>query len=87
MKWMMEKNRFPPVFILTRYLKWIEEYCEVKGIMEKSLQEIREEGVCLPFDVDCIPYKSKHYPADPGELRLRAVAADDAERAEKNRSA
>ncbi|MDD9869959.1 MAG: hypothetical protein OXU41_00280 [Gammaproteobacteria bacterium] len=79
MKWMTEKNRFPPVFILTRYLKWIEEYCEVKGIMEKTLQEIKEEGIRLPFDIDCIPYRSKHYPADPGELRLRVVVADGAQ--------
>lgn len=79
MKWMAEKNRFPPVFILTRYLKWIEEYCEVKGMMEKSLQEIREQGTRLPFDIDCIPYKSKHYPADPRKLRLRAVATDGAQ--------
>lgn len=73
MRWMREKESFPPVLVLTRYLKWIEKYCEAKGIMEKPLQEIREEGVGLPFDVDCIPYKSRHYP-DPGKLRLRAAA-------------
>jgi hypothetical protein len=65
LEWLAERNQFPPLLLLRRYLKLAIEMCQEKGCMETHLTEAPD----LPFALTAVP---KAYPK-PSELRLWVV--------------
>ena len=51
--WMADHGRFPPLYLLRRYLKLAIEHCETQGLMSLSLDEAVNAD--LPFDVSGVP--------------------------------
>ncbi len=66
MEWMTYKKIFPPLLILRRYLKLAINYCLDEGLMEFSIEELRQRR--LPFSIEHVPLS---YPK-PSELKLMA---------------
>lgn len=66
MEWMAYKKIFPPLLILRRYLKLVINYCLDEGLMEFSIEELRQQR--LPFSIEHVPLS---YPK-PSELKLMA---------------
>jgi hypothetical protein len=64
MKWLNEKNQFPSLMILRRYLKLIILFCIKNNLMDKDIDEMRNGN--YPFDIESVPTK---YPS-PKELKL-----------------
>lgn len=64
MEWMRWKKSFPPLMILRRYLKLVVCYCEVNGLMDCSVDDLKNQE--LPFKFELIPID---YP-DPANLVL-----------------
>ena len=62
LQWMAERDQFPPILLLRRYLKLALEICRDKNLMDIPLAEAPE----LPFALTAIP---KYYPP-PILLRL-----------------
>ena len=60
--WLAERNQFPPLLLLRRYLKLAIEMCEARNLMDTSLDDPPE----LPFVLAAIP---RTFPP-PSELRL-----------------
>jgi HNH endonuclease len=59
--WLVERNQFPPLLVLRRYLKLAIEMCQERNLMEAPLIDLPE----LPFDLLAI---STVFPP-PCELR------------------
>lgn len=53
MEWMNSKNQFPPLMILRRYLKLIIEFCDKENLMEKPVEELRDQN--YPFKIKFVP--------------------------------
>jgi len=65
LEWLMEKNQFPPILLLRRYLKLAVEITRERNLMGTPLAEVPE----LPFSLSAIP---KAFPP-PSQLRLWVV--------------
>lgn len=65
LEWLKEKNQFPPILLLHRYLKLVIEMSREKNLMDALLAEAPE----LPFSLSAIP---QTFP-QPGQLRLWVV--------------
>lgn len=65
LEWLEEKNKFPPILLLRRYLKLAIEMSRERNLMDAPLAETPE----LPFSVAAIP---KSFP-QPSQLRLWVV--------------
>jgi len=65
LEWLMEKNQFPPILLLRRYLKLAIEMSQERNLMDTPLAEAPE----LPFSLSAIP---QAFP-QPGQLRLWVV--------------
>ncbi len=66
MEWMNDKNKFPPLMILRRYLKLAIIYCIEKNLMESSIEDMKSQE--HPFKIEHIPTS---YPK-PFELKMLA---------------
>lgn len=62
LEWLMEKNQFPPILLLRRYLKLAIEMSQERNLMDTPLAEAPE----LPFSLSAIP---RAFP-QPSQLRL-----------------
>jgi hypothetical protein len=58
LKWMFDKELFPSILLLRRYLKIIMRYCEVNQLLELDLEDALPMD--LPFDLRLLPHS---YPA------------------------
>jgi len=65
LEWLVEKNQFPPILLLRRYLKLAIEMSRERNLMDTLLAEAPE----LPFSLSAIP---RAFP-QPGQLRLWVV--------------
>ncbi len=65
LEWLKEKNQFPPILLLRRYLKLAIEMSQERNLMDTPLAEAPE----LPFSLSAIP---QTFP-QPGQLRLWVV--------------
>ena len=61
----MEKNQFPPLLLLRRYLKLAIEISRDRNLMDTPIADVQE----LPFSLSAIP---KAFPP-PEQLRLWVV--------------
>jgi len=55
--WMEQRDQFPPLYLLRRYLKLAVEYCKHNGLMDTVLSEAKELRDELPFSLDHIPHR------------------------------
>ena len=62
--WHFERETFPSLMLLRRYLKLVADYCAKAGLAERTMVEIA--GLPLPFALSALPYR---YPP-LSELRL-----------------
>lgn len=62
LEWLAEKNQFPPILLLRRYLKLAIEMSQERNLMNTPLAQVAE----LPFSLSAIP---KAFP-QPNQLRL-----------------
>lgn len=53
--WMAQRNQFPPLYLLRRYLKMAIAFCRERQWMDMPLEEFREADVQCPFRLDLIP--------------------------------
>jgi len=53
--WMAQQGRFPPLYLLRRYLKMAIGHCREHGLMELLLAEAEQVKANLPFALDLIP--------------------------------
>ena len=67
MEWMNDKNIFPPLMVLRRYLKLVVNYCIEENLMEQTLDDLKNQK--HPFKIEFIPIS---YPK-PDELVLTAA--------------
>ncbi len=65
LEWMVEKNQFPPILLLRRYLKLAIEISRERNLMSTPLAEVPS----LPFSISAIPTT---FP-QPSQLRLWMV--------------
>lgn len=65
LEWLSERDQFPPLLLLRRYLKLAIEMCVERNLMSTPLSEAPD----LPFSLVAIPVK---YPL-PAQLRLWVV--------------
>ena len=65
LEWLVEKNQFPPILLLRRYLKLAIEMSRERNLMDAPLAEAPE----LPFSLSAIP---QAFP-QPSQLRLWVV--------------
>lgn len=62
LEWLAQRNQFPPLLLLRRYLKLAIELCRERGLMEARL----ETTLDLPFSLTSVPLS---YPK-PNQLML-----------------
>jgi len=55
MQWYNDKNQFPPLMIIRRYLKLTYNYCSANGLLNMNLDKLVDKN--LPFDITQIPIK------------------------------
>jgi hypothetical protein len=65
LEWLVDKNQFPPILLLRRYLKLAIEMSQERNLMDTPLAEAPE----LPFSLSAIP---QAFPL-PSQLRLWVV--------------
>lgn len=65
LEWLVEKDQFPPILLLLRYLKLAIEMSRERNLMDTPLTEVPE----FPFSLSAIP---KVFP-QPSQLRLWVV--------------
>lgn len=65
LEWLVEKNQFPPILLLRRYLKLAIEMSQERNLMDVPLTAAPE----LPFSLSSIP---QEFP-QPGQLRLWVI--------------
>lgn len=63
MKWYAQNGKFPPLYILQRYLKLAIRFSEENGLMDLESDAVE---IPMPFELEYLPEK---FPA-PGELLL-----------------
>lgn len=71
MEWHIQKNIFPSILILRRYLKLVYNYCNDKNLLDLTIYEAKSHN--LPFRIELIPID---YPT-PDKLTLYAQHAND----------
>jgi len=76
--WMASKGRFPPLYLLRRYLKMAIEYCREHNLMDVPLAEVARLGHELPFALDHIPHR---YP--PARLLCKWVGGTEQKACDK----
>ena len=64
LRWMTDKNMFPPILLLRRYLKIVMRYCEENDLLDQNLEDVLKQD--LPFDLSILPH---NYPP-LNELKL-----------------
>jgi hypothetical protein len=64
MEWMIFQGQFLPLMVIRRHLKLTFNYCNQNGLLDKSIEELKE--LELPFNIEFIPTS---YPK-PSELKL-----------------
>lgn len=69
LEWMSQRDEFPPLLLLRRYLKLAISYSDEDGILDVAIDDGSLAGMPLPFALDLIPRK---YPA-PLQLKLWTV--------------
>lgn len=57
LEWMFNKNEFPSILLLRRYLKLAIQYCNENNIMNWPLKNIEDIPVKLPFSIHSLPYR------------------------------
>jgi len=55
MQWYIDKNKFPPLMILRRYLKLIYNFCLQNDLLNEDIEKLMDKD--LPFDISLIPTK------------------------------
>lgn len=55
LEWMWEKDKFPPVLLLRRYMKLVARYCDRMGCMDLPLEKSTQMD--LPFNLGKLPAK------------------------------
>lgn len=55
MQWYNDKNEFPPLMIIRRYLKLIYNFCLNNNLLDKEIEELIDKN--LPFNILLIPTK------------------------------
>jgi len=68
LEWLAERNQFPPLLLLRRYLKLAVEICRDRDLMTIPIGSAPE----LPFSLDAVPLT---FPP-PSQLRLWVVEMD-----------
>ena len=63
MEWYNDRQSFPPLMVLRRYIKLIYNYCESEDLINLEINALRAFN--LPFDVSLLPI---HFPS-PEKLR------------------
>ena len=71
MEWHIQKNLFPSILMLRRYIKLVYNYCNDNNILDLTIDETR--SLDLPFRIDLIPID---YPT-PDKLKLYAIPVED----------
>jgi hypothetical protein len=74
LEWMLRIERFPPLYLLRRYLKIIASYCDHNRLMDVPIGEVQE--LLTPFDLTLLPYRFPEpqslvlwvQPREPGHL-------------------
>ena len=56
LEWMSQQGRFPPLYLLRRYLKMAVEYCQQHDLMDVPLSNAEEYKSTLPFSLEHIPH-------------------------------
>ena len=56
LEWMFDKNKFPSILLLRRYLKLAIQYCYENDIMNLPIENIENLPVELPFAINFVPY-------------------------------
>lgn len=59
--WMTQQDRFPPLWLLKRYLKMAVEHCQRHGLMDLPLVSTSDIKGSLPFALDLLP--NNRFPA------------------------
>jgi len=54
--WMAQQGRFPPLWLLKRYLKMAIEYCQAHKLMDRPLAAAGDDTDSLPFALDLLPH-------------------------------
>ena len=62
LEWLAQRNQFPPLLLLRRYLKLAIELCRERGLMETKIDNVPD----LPFSISSVPLS---YPK-PNQLTL-----------------
>lgn len=70
LEWYRDRESFPPLLILRRYIKIAYSFCRENGFLDKIVDEIERE--IFPFRIDLLPEK---FPP-PYELCLEIPAID-----------
>lgn len=55
--WMAGQGRFPPLYLLRRYLKMAIVYCAERKLLDVPLADAAQHAGELPFDLTRIPHK------------------------------
>jgi len=64
MTWFKERDKFPPLMVLRRYLKLVYQQCDSLGILDSKLDEVDDSD--FPFKFASIPMR----PPKPTEITL-----------------
>ncbi|MBQ4411349.1 MAG: HNH endonuclease [Candidatus Methanomethylophilus sp.] len=64
LQWFSERNQFPPLLILRRYLKLVFQFCLEAGVLDADLDVV--DSLSSPYSLNLIP---TDYPA-PDEVSL-----------------
>ena len=55
MQWYIDKNEFPPLMIIRRYLKLIYNFCVNNDLLNEDIEMLIDKD--LPFDISLVPIK------------------------------
>jgi 5-methylcytosine-specific restriction endonuclease McrA len=77
LRWMIDKNSFPAILLLRRYLKIVMRYCESHDLLDLKLDKAQKQN--LPFDLNILPHtfpplselKLWVYPKDENKTQIR----------------
>ncbi|MDF7826249.1 HNH endonuclease [Pontiellaceae bacterium B12227] len=54
LSWLLDKDDFPSILLLRRYIKLVARYCESKNLLDEKLEEVLKTN--LPFSLERLPY-------------------------------
>ncbi|MGL5405791.1 MAG: hypothetical protein ACRDAX_03230 [Propionibacteriaceae bacterium] len=58
--WYQDREQFPPLLVLRRYLKLLASYATSFGVMDSDINSIEVRR--LPFAIEAIPHSRFPYP-------------------------